>query len=414
MRTKIRGKYKKLVVGEEDNINVSGASGIGKDLVADRILFDLKTRGWTNIFLPSFKLNFEKFYACFKAEKPYHIKHLKMEGLKPQAMKCKNYHFYCNQFPRTSMPEFNIKTISIKDLDDRLFLYYLSENYGETGYLRLLIDSIKKLKSDEGLYDLIGKVDKSKKQKGFEVNASLGDKRQTSSIVQIFERYRFEPLFFPDNFEHNLNMKEIIYDQEHYHCFSAKYFTDIKTRMFLNLYILLSIIKVKQKYPNSPPVAVYLDEVSAYYSANPLYEFQKPLNKIVAETLRLCRGLGINLIGTCQAIHQIDAGVKGSFNTHILGRMSDLKDLSELAQIVRLNQYERQDILTLKQNRFFVLNLDGDLSSCFNTFFAPYAKSERGYSFIDMYRKQYPKKMRNHSQILDEIKGVHEKSKPAK
>jgi len=417
MRIKKRGEYEKLINGEEDNTLIVASSGHGKGLFGERVIYDFFTKGWTIICLPSYKMNMELGFSCFKPDKLYHLKKLKFQTEKPQVMNTKFYHFVTNNFPNFELPPFNILTIDIKAFRNRLLCYYLFEKAEETGYIRLLIDTINKLKSNEGLFDLIKKVNKatSKQSKNFGVSASMGDRRHLSNIIQAFEKFRYNPLIFPHNFKYNLDMASLIKDNKHYHIFDSRYINDVKIRDLITLYLLLEIIEVKQKNPNLPPVCVFMDEIKALTPENPIYEFKKPLNKIVAEILSTCRGLGINIIATSQTYSGVANEVRGAFNNVCLGKLTDLKDLSEIAQIIKLDRYTRQDILGLKYNEFYVLNVgDGVDEGSFLTYFAPHMHCERGYNFDRMFKQKYPKKITKHSEVLAEIKDMWEKSKNEK
>lgn len=399
MKIKKKGNYHKLIIGEEDNTLVIASSGHGKGLLGERIMQEYQKKGWTCITLPSPKLNMEFGYTQFEPQKRYHLKGLKFQKEKPKPIPAKLYHFHTKNFPRTKLPKTNIVTMDIKKID-RLLMYYLFEETGETTTLRVLLNAINSLKNNEGLNDLIDKVKQTKT-----------DKRQLSKTLISFDRFKHDPLIFPHNCEYNLDMKKILKDQKSYHVFSSRYVNDIKTRDFINLYILQEIVKAKQKNPNLPPVCIFMDEIKSLCPEHPVYDFKIPLNKIVSEILSTCRSLGINLISTTQIYGEVASEVRGAFNTLLLGKMSDLKDLNEIAQIIKIDRYERGFILSMKNNEFYLLNIDFGIDRGeFLTFLPQHMHAERGYNFNKIYEKKYPDKMVKHTQQLNKIRDMWKKS----
>ncbi len=413
MKTKKRGEYTKLINGVEDNTLLCSASGHGKGLFGERIIYDFFCKGETIIGLPSHKLNMELGYAAFLPEKDYHKKGIKFQQEKPKSMNVKFYHFTTPNFPSNrELAPHKILSMDIKKFKNRLLCYYLFEEFGETGFIRLFIDEIHKLKNNEGIFDLVKKINESiKKTESFGVEAKAGDRRHLNRIVQVLERFRYNPLIFQHDCEFNLDMKQIIKDQKHYHIFSSRYISDVKNRDLITLYLLLEIIEAKQKNPNLPPVCVFMDEIKALCPSSVLYEFKKPLNKIIGEILSTCRGLEINIVATSQNYTGIADEVRGAFNNVCIGKITDLKDLGELSQVIKIDRNVRQEILGLNYNEFFVLNLeDGIDEGSFLTYFAPHCHCERNYNFDRMYKQKYPQKIRKHKKILSDIAVVWKKS----
>lgn len=398
MRIKKRGEYHKLISGEEDNSLVIAASGFGKGLLGERIKQEYHKKGWVIITLPSPKLNLEFGYACFKPKKSYHLKRLKFQREEPKSFPIKLYHFYTTNFPKTKLPEFEILTMSIKRFN-RLLNYFQFEESAETESLRILLNSINQLKNNEGISQLIN------------IAETKGTLATTKKIKRAFDRFFYSPLIFPHDCPYNLDMKNILKDQKHQHVFSSRYINDIKTRDLINLYILLEIIRVKQEKQDSPPVCIFMDEIKSLCPNSPVYDFKRPLNKIISEILSICRGLGINIISNTQIYAEVAGEVRGAFNTVILGKMSDLKDLSEIAQVIKMDSFTRQSILTLNYNEFFVLNTgEGINEGEFLTFLPQHMHCERGYSFDKMFATYYPEKMKKHSVELTHIQSLWKNS----
>ena len=191
----------KLVVGGEGHVLILGQTGHGKTLAKERIVEEYHKKGFVIVIIENEKANLEAGFCAFKPSAKYHLDALRFQGEKPSKKEIKIYHPNINIPTFKKVPEMNIWTMNIKKFD-RLLTSFVFENATETSSLSILNNFIRKLKSDEGFFDLIMKIKKSslKKPKDlFSVEASATS-ININTILNAVDQYAIDHTgMFPSN-----------------------------------------------------------------------------------------------------------------------------------------------------------------------------------------------------------------------
>ncbi len=396
---------KKLKSGGEGHVLFIAQTGATKTLAIERFVEEHHKKGHIVVYIESSKANLEAGASAFKPTMQYHLNKLKFQGENPQSKKIKLYHLNSNIPTFKTIPELKIWTMNIKKFD-RLLTSFIFENSGETSSISALNTAIERLKKNEGFFDLIVKLKQGNiKEKqdlfSFESKASSIN---VNTILNFLGRFKDQPIIMPQSFKHNLDIVKILQDQTSYHIFSNRYSNDEKIRDLATLYILNEIRRAKASGKIKKEIIIVLDELKTIAPNNPLYDFQRILNKLLTELLSVCRSLGIRIIGASQIYSEIDSAVRQSFSHIILGRTSALQDLYDIGKIIGLNQYERDDILSLKHNEFYLLSEDVGEKGIWHFHLPKHAHAERNQVFDKQFSETFPERMKNHKDIINEIK----------
>jgi hypothetical protein len=401
-RIKEKSRNKLVVGGESHDLFIAG-SGETKSFAIERLAEEYFKKGYTIIHLSNAKNNLEQAFCLFKPKAKYHLNKLEFQDEEPETHEIKRYIPFSNNFPIKKIYQSEIFSLDIKNLD-RVNISFLFENSGESSSISVLNQAISNLKKDEGIFDLIYKLKSGNikiKQDIFSVETEASS-INLKTILNYFGRFRNNPILMPSEFEYNLNMKKILNDNSIYHIFDLQYLPDQKLKDFVQLYILNEILKVKSTGQTDKEIVVIIDELKILANANPLFDHQKVLNKLLTNILSIARSMGIKIVSASQTYHDIDQAVRQSFTNIILGRTSAFQDIMAISQITGMSVYDRQAIFSLRKNQFILLSQDvGEGIYRIYTFHAPRHKHcERNEHFDVFAQKYYPERLRKHTEFL--------------
>ena len=106
-----------------------------------------------------------------------------------------------------------------------------------------------------------------------------------------------------------------------------------------------------------------------------------------------------------QSIFAIDQNVMQSFSDIIQGRTTALQELKQLSQIIGLNHFDRQEIMSLQPNQFVLLSqLNIGILEPYTFHVAPFNYFSSGQHFDRMAEKYYPDKLISHKALIEEVK----------
>lgn len=408
MLVKSKNNIRKLLDGGEDQDLYIAQTGATKTFAIERQVEEAYLNGKTIIHLSNAKNNLEQGFCMFKPQAKYHLHKLRFQEEKPQTHKMKRYIPFSNNIPYKDIYESEIFSLNIKNLD-RINISFIFEQASETSSITVLNSLISNLKDNEGMFDLLYKLKKGEgNKKDYDLFNMEGGANpiNVQTVIKYLSRFRNNPLVMPSNFEYNLDMKKILNDNSCYHVFDLQFMPDQKLKDFVQIYILNEILKAKSSGKVKREIVVVIDELKVLANANPLFEHQKVLNKLLANILSVCRSLGVKIISASQTYMDIDPQVRQSFSNVILGKTSAFQDINTLSQITGLDVHDRKTIFSLGKNQFILLSQDVDIGavSVFN-FHAPRHKHcERGENFEKFIKKYYPNYLKNHAKIKNYFK----------
>lgn len=404
------GGTPKLVAGGEGHTLIIGQTGATKTMAIERIVEEYHKKNYIIVYIENSKAKLEAGFCAFKPSitARYQLDLLRLQGEKPSKKEIKIYHLNNNIPTFKKIPELNIWTIDIKKLD-RMLTSFLFENNSETSTLNILNNAIKRLKKDEGFFDLILNIKKSglkKKKDLFSMEASASS-INLNTILNFLGRFKDSPIIMPENYPYNLDIT-CLNDSKPIHIFSNRYIADLKIRDLSTLYLLNEIRKAKATGKIKKETIIVLDEIRILASQNPVYDFQKVLSKLLAELLSVCRSLGITILSASQLYGEIDSGVRQSFSNILLGKTSALNDLQNISYITGMDVDARQEILRLEKNDFMFLGHDLGLEGPWRFHLPTHAHAERNQNFDRLFSKEYPNKMKSYGEEVKSIKNDYQ------
>ena len=395
----------KLKAGGEGHVLFVAQTGGTKTMAIERFVEEHFKVGQIIVYIESAKSNLEAGFCGFEPTRKYHLDKLIFQGEQPSKKQFKIYHLNNNIPTFKEIPEMKIWTMNIKRFD-RLLTSFLFENATETSSLSILNTTINRLKKDEGFFDLVLKLKKGnlkKKDDLFDLE-SKASSININTILNFLGRFKDNAIIMPENFNSNLDVSKILQDQKSYHIFSNRYINDVKIRDLSTLYLLNEIRKAKAEGKIKQEILIVLDEIKTISPQNPLYDFQKILNKLLTEILSVCRSLGIKIVGASQQYNEIDSAVRQSFSDIVLGKTTALQELDTISRIANLQSWERDKIMRLEPNQFFFLSEWLDRRGTWNFHLPTHAHGERNQIFDRTFKEYYPDKMKNHKEIVKPIK----------
>ena len=123
-----------------NQILIAGDTGSGKTTMTERCAYSFYKHNYTVIFLTE-KPNkpLEPSYCMFEPKSKYHLKNLKIQGIKPQTINAKIYTPFSFEMPKShKLPPFNLFTINFRDLKTHhLSLLLEQKSKSEQAFSRL-------------------------------------------------------------------------------------------------------------------------------------------------------------------------------------------------------------------------------------------------------------------------------------
>ena len=408
--TKLGDNYR-LDVDEEEHTLIVGATGSGKTLAIERMVSEYQKLGYTVLIIGNAKNNLESAFCKFKPTAKYHLQKLKEQNEQPTQQLIKLYHFFTPNFPPTKMHPYEIGTMDIKRMD-RLINAFVFEKGTDTSSLAILNDLVESLGKEDSIFDLLKKIRRTKTSK---VKEDLFSNTPTSinlqTILTYFSRFRYNPIFFPSsNFffpssKSNFNFEKILKDNKHYHIFDNRFFTDDKIKSLCILLVLNEVAKIKKDGKVKNKVVVVIDEVKALVPANPQFDYQNILAKLLADLLSILRTLGVTIISATQQLNAVNELVSQSFSEILYGKTMALAELNNISKTFGWGATERELIMGLEHNQFLLFSQESKSMPLPYTFNLPtFAHAERNEHFDRKMKELFPEKLISHRPILSALK----------
>jgi len=404
------------------NLLVYGNVGSGKSIAAEQIVNFYYRNGYTIISLSDVKDTIEFGFSMFPPKARYHLWNLRKFNCPQHRMPVKIYHPYSPELRKgIKYPDINFYTISIKNLT-RTDLNYLAESNENKRSIQIILEELSKLSKHDGLWHLVFRADertesianltkstmryRSDDPNTFFTRSKLGTEKTSSEMNSYFQPFITNHSLMPHSFPHNIDIKQIMNDQQHYHIFTTKWVKDDRLKRFYILHLLHSIINNADAAKN--PILIYLEEIRYLSPAK-----DDGANRFLAEEIKreMTRfrnmGMGFGIVGTTQTYWDVHPEVLGSFNEIIIGKITDPKETEKICKSLRFTQQDTKILQSLQTGHFIVKCRDEftDEPTWQNIrlFAPPHAHAEGGDSFMLLYQKHYPEKMKTINQFLEDI-----------
>lgn len=424
--------------GKIDNENVLfiASTGGGKSLALETTAEAFHDCGYVIIYLTDVKDKCEPCFAKFKPEERWHLERIRQDGRfflrEPQAKNVQVYHPFTFSIPTRKLPNYNLFTIPVKSMGMEE-LSVLAETKMESQAIKLFFDTIKELKRDEGLSDLLyyagEKLEVKTSVKGtkmirqpdpdnFFLKTPVSGTQKTLSELSTFFRpffYGNHYLFAPDTCKYNLDPMKILNNQKDYHVLLTKYLVNDKYNVKdekiadivqLNFYksILRNIEKAKH------PVCFCIDEIRKWLPAN-AEGYKKYLIGSMKDDFSTTRsrGRGVTTLCGSQVYRGIAPEILGCFSSQqvYVGSTSDQKELQTMGEALRLSADKIREITNNPRNNFSMLtdNAEGGY-----TFLVPqHMHAEPTYNYDEMVARLYPDEMRKYDEVFADMNELHDK-----
>lgn len=393
---KIENKIMLLVAG------TGGGKSIHKNAIAQVYKNDHK---YIWISLTDEKNNFENAYQMFPPEENWHKLRLQKEGREEKAEKVIIWHPYTENLPTTKHPNMKIFTIPIKSLG-REEISVLIETDADKSSVKLFLDSIRQLKKEEGISDMLYYASQSleRKTSGTGKNMSFvpdaenfwlphktsGTSKTISELIGNFKPFFYgkDYILTPENCPSNLDVEQDIFkNQEYTHVLVTKYIQDRKIKDFVIMWFILNILRNIDKCKK--PILWDFEEIRKWlpFSAKGWKHY---IAQNMKEHLSVIRsiGRGNTVLMTSQVYTDIHPYLRDSVSPGELyiGALGNLKDVKKISETLRMSTEEVRTLSSIGRNEFMVRNKE--LSGEKFTFLMPkFMHAEESYDFFDMYKR---------------------------
>lgn len=411
--------------GKLDPINglIVGSVGSGKTLALEEYARYFYEHGYTIISLSDVKDGLEFGFSAFEPSAPYMLRQLNLFGCPKHAQPVKLYHPFTFEIPTDELPEINFYGINIKNLTE-IDLKFLAESNENKRSIQIILETAEKLKSDEGLHHLIfssetqtesiinsnksGVKYRSDKADDFFTKTKIGTEKTAGEMVAYFKPFLKDYCILPKNNPHNLNIKEIINDQEHYHIFTTKWITSRRLKAFFILHLLQELIN--NEHNAKHPICIILEEIRFIVPNSSGDGFANFLAEEIKSTMTRMRnmGKGFAILSTTQVYRDVSPVVIDSFNLVTLGRISSFKELEFISKALKMSSTDMNTIKNLDVGEFVVYtkeeNVEEKSLNKVRYFMPPSAHKEQGKNFFDEWRKYFPERMHVYTDLIEEMK----------
>jgi hypothetical protein len=345
-----------------------------------------------------------------------------MFGCPKHATPVKLYHPFTFDIPVDELPEINFYGINIKNLTE-IDLKFLAESNENKRSIQIIMETAEKLKNDEGIHHLIFKSEeqtesiinmnksgvkyRSDKADDFFTKTKIGTEKTASEMVAYFKPFIKDYCILPKNNPHNLNIKEIMNDQEHYHIFTTKWITSRREKAFFILHLLQELIN--NEHNAKHPICIILEEIR-FLTPNSSDGFANFLAEEIKSTMTRMRnmGKGYAILSTTQVFRDVSPVVTDSFTELVWGRITSPKELEFIAKALKMSSTDMNTIKNLDIGEFAVYtkeeNVEEKSLNKVRYFMPPHAHKDQSLSFFDVYAKTFPHKMHVYTDLIEEMK----------
>jgi hypothetical protein len=404
------------------NLLIVASVGGGKTLALEQYARYYYEHGYTVISLSDVKDGLEFGFTAFEPTAPYHIRQLNLFGCPKHAQKVKIYHPFTFNIPNDELPEINFYGINIKNLTET-DLKFLAESNENKRSIQIILETAEKLKNDEGIHHLVFKAEeqtesiinanksgvkyRSDKPDDFFTKTKIGTEKTASEMVAYFKPFIKDYSLLPANNPHNLNIKQIMNDQEHYHIFTTKWINSRREKAFYILHLLQELIN--NEHLAKHPICIVLEEIR-FLTPNTSEGYIPFLAEELKSTMTRMRnmGKGYAILSTTQVYRDVHPVVIDSFNLITLGRITSFKELEFIAKAIKLGSTDMNTIKNLDIGEFAVFtkeeHTDERSLNKIRYFMPPHAHKEQSLSFFQEFEKYYPDKMKTYADLVEEMK----------
>lgn len=403
-------------------ILVNGGVGSGKSIGSEGIVNYYYRNGYTVISLSDVKDQIEQGFSMFEPKEYYHLENIRRYGSPKGSIPTKLYHPFTFTIPKNhKLPDINFYTFNIKNIM-RTDLNFIAESSENKKSIQIIIDTLQKLKNDEGLHHLVyyaenqtesmanlvktGMRFRSDNPDDFFTKSKIGTEKTSSEITSFFKPFIVDYNLTPENCPYNLDIKKVMNDQKHYHIFTTKWIKDKKQKQFYILHLLNEIMQ-NTDYAKHP-VLLYIEEIRFLLPQSS--EGSIPfLAEEVKNTLTRMRnmGMGFACIMTTQAYRDTHERVIDSCNEIFITKLTSLKEYEFIGKALRLTTQEINLLKSVERGEYVIKAKDefSDEPSQqkIKLFMPPHAHCEVEYNFFKHYEHYFPDKMRLYPELFEEM-----------
>lgn len=381
-----------------EQILIIAKTGGGKTLVEEGLAEEFYKQGYIVIIIADPKDELEYAYQMFEPQEKYHLEHLRKIGKLPSGKPVKIYHPFTFNIPNQYIPPINFFTFSYKDIGRREWSLIAETDYNNEA-ISFLLQASQNITKEDGLYGFAhfiqdsakGKIEgRSKKAnpRNLFLEATSGSMKSVGEVSRYLLPFRRDYFLAKDSCPININWKDILTDQIHYHFFASNWVKDEKLKDFVVLALLEGIRKNKEFVKK--PVVVIIPEIRK------LCPFRQEGHKLylargIKESLSLMRssGRGMSSIMSSQVWEDIDVDVRNSPSITFFGQIGGGSDLDKISKSYNLPRDVR-DLLKNPdtRNSFVPFGLkDSELRNQITIFFSSSMHGEESYNFFETYKK---------------------------
>jgi len=407
---RLRDKYGRL---NNEMILIVAKPGGAKTILSESFAERFFEEGYTVISIADPKGEKEWCFQQFEPEDPIHLDNLERVGKKPKAMPLIHYEPFSFNTPRHFLPKIRFFTLPIKKLNISDF-GFLFETESDKEVIRLIRNTIQDLNKEEGLYDLVNKIEKAisgrkiggKKKanpKAFFTKTSEGTTiKSLSEIVSQLKPFNRDYLLSSEDCPLNLSWKELLNDNKHYHCFNTSFLKDEKMRDFVILAILNSIVSNIEFAKK--PVCVIISEIRKICPQK-TESHKRFLATSVKEAMSEGRssGVGMSFILDSQSYQDINKNIRDTASSTFLGELGGLSDIDSVAKALSYTKDQRRQLIKMDLEYSFIKKGEED-EGCFKPLFPSGMHCEERYRYWDMCRKLKPEEQKNYIDLIDMMK----------
>ena len=411
----LQENYVKLIQRGNSQLLIISSSGGGKSIAEESIVEEKHDEGYLVICPFDPKDEFELPFAMFEPEAKYHLNSLYRIGKPKSSKPVKIYHPFTFDLPRTELPDMNIFTLAINELG-RDEISFITESQSDLDIVRDMLNAINSLGKNDSVFDLVRNIQKGIKGKKITfggkqiavadmdnfgiISGSSGTQKTVSDVASYFKPFQNDYCLAPENFKLNLDIREILKDQEHYHCFSTKWIKDEKIKYFVSFRILNLIWENIDlvKYP----IVLPLPEIGSLLPYKP-EAYKKFLALSLSPKLQKIRskGRGVTTIMSNQVWVDLDESVKGKGTDILFGKIKSIQDIERISKALKYNRDTIQQLRNLDAGEFLVEGKE--MFGSFKIFMPSHMHKEEKIKFVEMYKKKFPEKMRKYTDLIAEV-----------
>jgi len=388
---------------EHKPIHIAGSSSTGKSVLAEKLVeFFHEKENCTIIYLIDISDEFESACAMLKPTLKRHISSLESCGMKPEA---KNVIIHAPlsvkgikkmmgnariKFGDHGQPKIDFFTISLKKFG-REEAEFLNETDVEKGSISIMLETSKRLKQNEGIYQYYDHAEKISKE-----FASTKEWKDVLRRLKIFEQDDF---LKPDNCETNFDARKILTDQKNYHVFTnITLEKDDKERAFVSFHILNEI--EKNMYFATHPVVIIHEETQrlAPYRGEGR---EKIYAKHVAKKFTTVRktGKGITVIFLSTTWSGIDEDLRNSCKKRATFYL-EAQDILNLKKVYSFTKPITETIESLETGEFVVQGKGRKMLKIIKSRLPRHGHKHSEVNFETEYRKQYPELVTDYTEFV--------------